>query len=126
MGKNKAVKEQMVKRYGSRCQATGIVTKKVTLHHLEKLEWGGPTTIANGSLLLDIVQQLLHNSIEKNDIELFYLANECFQLYKMCLDRGEEELIEYYETEVMPEYRKLLGIPESRKLVYTPKNKLRG
>lgn len=108
MSDNKGVKKAMVERYGSECMATGQKSKKVSYHHRYKKEWGGQATIENGALLLDAAQSLIHNSIEKEDIELYYLANECFELYKQCMDLGLEELVSDYREEVMPEYRKLI------------------
>lgn len=108
MSDNKGVKKAMIEQYGNECMATGKRSKKITYHHLYKVEWGGRSTIENGALLLDTAQSLLHNSIERKDIELYYLANECFDLYKQCIDLGLEELVGDYKEEVMPEYRKLI------------------
>lgn len=90
--------------YGCRCLLTNIKTSKLQYHHLEKKEYGGKTTVENGSQLINDIHQWVH-SLEQDDIELFYLVNECLKHYKQCMDLGLTDLVEQYENECMPEFR---------------------
>lgn len=102
-GKNSQAKDKLKIMYGCRCMLTGIKdNKKLTFHHIEKAEFGGPATPENGANIIHEIHEWLHCCIEYNDHELFELVNECLQLYKLCLDHNERELIEQYEQECMP------------------------
>ena len=107
--KNKSAKESLKILYGSRCMLTGIKQKKLTYHHCQaKKEQGGKSTTENGVNLIGDIHSWLHCSIECHDIEMYYLINECLLLYKKCLDQNLGELIQDYEQEIMPMYRRRL------------------
>lgn len=100
--KNGEARNRLNIKYGARCLLTNVKLQKGSYHHIWKKEWGGTATEENGANLVPDIHQWLHNVIEANDIELFYLINECLQLYKKCLDTNNQELIEQYEQECMP------------------------
>lgn len=95
------IKEQLEVLYGCRCLLTGIEDEKLTRHHIIKKEYGGEDSVENLALLCGKIHQWLH-SLEKSDKELFYLINECLKLYKYCIDNDCYDLINEYETEIMP------------------------
>lgn len=99
---NKEAREQLQVLYGCRCLLTGIKTDKLQYHHILKKEYGGNATVSNGANLIDEIHKWVH-SLENIDTELFWLVNESLDLYKQCLDLGHTELINQYESEVMPE-----------------------
>lgn len=70
-----------------------------------KKEQGGKATVENGVNLERDIHSWLH-SFECHDIEMYYLINECLLLYKKCLDQNLEELVQDYETEIMPRIEK--------------------
>ena len=86
---------------------TGIKTK-MTFHHLIKKEHNGSDTASNGALLINEIHQWLHASIEMNDEDLYDLITECLLLYKKCKNKNIQRLIELYETECMPEFKKVV------------------
>lgn len=102
---NKEAREQLQVLYGCRCLLTNIKTNKLQFHHLKKKQFGGKATVKNGAQLIAEIHQWTH-SLEHTDMELFNLVNECLDLYKQCLDLGDEELMNQYETECIPEFRK--------------------
>lgn len=103
---NKEAREQLQVLYGCRCLLTNIKTDRLTYHHcLLKKQHGGKVTIDNGAQIINEIHQWLHK-LEHTNIELFDLVNECLDLYKQVMDLGLTDLIEQYETECMPEYRK--------------------
>src|SRR5574344_1739935 len=102
---NKEVREQLQVLYGCRCLLTGIQTDKLTYHHINKKEHGGKATAENGAQIISEIHNWLH-SLEHTDIELYDLVNECLDLYKKAMDLGLVDLIEQYETECIPEFRK--------------------
>ena len=102
---NKEAREQLQVLYGCRCLLTNIKTNKLQYHHVIKKEHGGKATVANGAQIIDEIHQWLH-SLEHTDMELYDLVNETLYLYKQCLDLNNEELINQYENECMPEFRK--------------------
>lgn len=104
---NKEAREQLQVLYGCRCLLTNIDTDKLTYHHLIKKSKGGRATVDNGVQLIAEIHQWTH-SLEHTDMELYDLVNETLDLYKQCLDLGNEELINQYENECMPEFRKKL------------------
>ena len=107
---NKSAKESLKILYGSRCMLTGIKQSRLTYHHCQaKKEQGGKATTENGVNLERDIHSWLH-SFECHDIEMYYLINECLLLYKKCMDQNLEELVQDYEQELMPMYRKELGI----------------
>lgn len=81
---------------------TGIKAKKLTYHHLEKREHGGPATVLNGALLLEFIHSWLHCAIELHNKELYDLIIECLHLYKQCLSEEKYHLISQYQNECMP------------------------
>ena len=85
-----------------------LIKDKVTLHHVEKKADKGETTEENGALLIKTIHQWLHNHIERNDLEMYYLINECLQLYKICVMEDRQELLQQWEQECVPEFRKEL------------------
>lgn len=106
---NKSAKESLKILYGSRCMLTGIKQKKLTYHHCQtKKELGGKATVENGVNLLGDIHNWLHCCVEYNDIEMYYLINECLLLYKKCIDQNLGELVQDYEQDIMPIYRKRL------------------
>ena len=113
---NKSAKESLNILYGSRCMLTGIKQKRLTYHHCQaKKEQGGKATVENGVNLIGDIHSWLHCDIECHDIEMYYLINECLLLYKKCLDQGLEELVQDYEQEIMPMYRKQLDLYKTNK-----------
>ena len=102
---NKQVREALALLYGFRCMLTGIQTKDLSYHHITKKEHKGKATIENGSNLHPKIHEWFHNIVELKDKELFYLINECLMLYKKCLDLEKKELIDMYESEIMPIFR---------------------
>lgn len=98
---NKAKKEELYGMYGKRCMMTGS-KKCLTYHHIDKLDCGGPTTVENGAVLSSVAQQWLHNLIERTDKGLFYLINDCLELYKKVRDTNNQELIHMYNDEIIP------------------------
>ena len=92
--------------YGCRCLLTNIQTSKLQYHHclIKKCD-GGEATVNNGAQLITEIHQWLHQ-LEHTDMELYDLVNETLDLYKQCLDLGNEELINQYENECMPEFRR--------------------
>ncbi len=104
---NKEAREQLQVLYGCRCLLTGINTDKLTYHHIIKKEHKSPTNVKNGAQLIAEIHQWTHR-LEHTDMELYDLVNECLDLYKQCMDLGLTELIEQYENECMPEFRKKL------------------
>lgn len=104
---NKEAREQLQVLYGCRCLLTGIKTDKLSFHHILKKEHGGKATVENGAQIINEIHCWLHN-LENTDIELFNLVNETLDLYKQCTDLELVELIEQYESECMPEFRKKL------------------
>mgnify|MGYP007049655042 CR=1 FL=1 len=104
---NKQARLKLQILYGCRCLLTNIQTDKLTYHHLTKKEHGGKATVENGANLIREIHQWLHQ-LENSDIELYHLVNECLDLFKRVMSLGYTELIEQYETEVMPEARKKL------------------
>ena len=107
--KNKEASNLLEIRYGKECMATNL-TKEITYHHIQKANDGGKATVDNGARLQVDIHQWLHCACEYQDKELFNLINECLQLYKQCIDKGNKELIKQYKDEVIPEFRKILGI----------------
>lgn len=105
---NKGAKETLKTLYGCRCMLTNTKTSKLQFHHIEKKEYGGQATAENGANVVDGIHKFIHEQ-ERNDRELFYLINDCLLCYKECIDRGLTELVEEYECEVMPEYRRVLA-----------------
>lgn len=103
---NKSAKEEIKKLYSDKCMLTFL--KGISYHHIQKREDRGQATVENGALLNGRIHQWLHNVIEKNDKELYYLINECLLLYKKCRDDNRIELLEQYEEEVVREFRKKL------------------
>ena len=99
--RKKRIKEELEVLYGCRCLLTGIQQDKLTRHHIIKKEYGGEDTVDNLALLYGKIHQWLH-SLEKSDKELFYLINECLKLYKYCMDNDYYDLMNQYETEIMP------------------------
>ena len=104
---NAKASEKLKILYGCRCLLTNTETDKLHYHHIKKKEHGGKATVANGANLIREIHQWLHQ-LEYSDIELYHLVNECLQYYKLCLDLQELKLIEQYETECIPEFRKKL------------------
>lgn len=113
-GNNKARKDELINIYGKECMFTGV-KDDLTYHHIDKEEWGAPTDLENGSILSAVSQSWLHNYIEHIDPELYDLINECLILYKKVRDIGNEQLINQYRDEVMPEFI-------ARIVVYDKKN----
>lgn len=101
---NKSSKIALIMLYGQRCLLTNMKTKKLTYHHLEKKEWGGKATVENGVNLATVPHAWLH-SLENGQYELFMDLNICMASYKNCIDKGLTELIQDYETEIMPKVR---------------------
>lgn len=99
------VKRELITLYGYRCLLTGLSTHFLQYHHIFKQEWGYGITIENGALLSDEAHKWLHNQVEKQDMELFYLISECMILYKKCIDLGMQEEIKTYEEEIIPKVR---------------------
>lgn len=108
MGQNRRAKDQLISLYGARCLLTGDSTKELTYHHIEKREHGGPATPDNGAQVIEKAHNWLHNSLELKDPALFDLVNECLQLYKQCMDKGNKELIQQYEQECIPIMKQLI------------------
>lgn len=104
---NKDAREQLQVLYGCRCLLTNLKGDRLTYHHLIKKSKGGKATIDNGAQIINEIHCWLH-SLENVDMELFNLVNECLDLYKQCMDLELVELIEQYELECMPEFRKKL------------------
>lgn len=102
---NKEAREKLQVLYGCRCLLTGIQTAKLSYHHLLKKQHGGKATVDNGAQLINDIHQWVH-SLEHSDMELYDLVNECLDLYKQCIDLGLVDLVEQYETECIPEFRK--------------------
>lgn len=102
-------KETLITLYGCRDMLTLIETPKLDFHHIIKECNGGPRTVKNGALLEKPSHNWLH-SLENQDIELYLLINECFQLYKKCIDLKQQGLIDMYEQEVVPEVRRILTL----------------
>ena len=111
--KNNEKKELLYVRYGKVCMFTGV-KRDLTFHHIDKAEFGGPTTVDNGSVLSGVSQGWLHNYIEPTDPALFDLINECLLLYKMVMDKGDQELIQQYRDEIMPEFIARIAIYEKK------------
>ena len=103
---NRSARTQLILLYGAKCMATMLQTD-LTYHHIEKAEWGGKATIENGVVLTSKFHCWL-TDLECKDPELYDLVNECFVLYKMCLDRGLTELVDMYMDECVPEFQKKL------------------
>lgn len=108
MGNNGAKTDLQI-LYGARCMLTMVKTR-LTYHHIEKAEHGGPSTVDNGAILSEASQEWLHNNIERADPELFDLINECLILYKMSMDAGKEELVQMYQEECVPEFQKRISM----------------
>lgn len=126
MGNNKRIKKILINKYGCFCMMTGISVQKdsdLSYHHIVKREYGGRTTIENGATLLIEIHQWLHNNIESKDKEMFYLINECLKLYKKCLDLNKTELINEYEEEIMPLFRKELSKNKTIRLEFIKNRK---
>lgn len=104
---NKEARLKLQVLYGCRCLLTNLKGDRLTYHHLIKKSKGGKATVENGAQLIWEIHCWLH-SLENVDMELFNLVNECLQHYKLCLDLQELKLIEQYEDECMPEFRKKL------------------
>jgi hypothetical protein len=105
---NKVAKKLLELKYGKRCMLTGLYTSKLSYHHTaQKKEDGGRATEENGTNLLPLIHQWLHNDIEHNDIEKYWLINECLILYKMSLDLQNRELIDEYEQDLMPRFNEV-------------------
>lgn len=103
---NKQARLKLQLLYGCRCLLTGIKTDELSYHHCKiKKEYGGQATVENGAQLIDEIHKWIH-SLEHADMELYQLVNDCLDLYKQCIDKGLVDLIEQYETECMPEFRK--------------------
>jgi hypothetical protein len=105
---NKGAKETLKTLYGCRCMLTGVKAKRLQYHHIYKKEYGGRATVENGANVINEIHRFTHEQ-ERIDKELFYLINDCLLCYKECIDRGLTELVEEYECEVMPEYRRVLA-----------------
>ena len=101
---NRSSKERLAIMYGYRCMLTNVKTKQLTFHHLSKREWGGQATVENGVNLAKEPHQWLH-LVETQDFETFMDLNECLALYKKCIDMGMTELIQDYETDIVPKVR---------------------
>lgn len=105
---NKAAKKLLELQYGKKCFLTGYYSKKLTYHHTaQKRANGGKATVENGSNILPLLHQWLHNNIEQEDKNLYWLINECIILYKMSIDLEKEDLQKEYEEEVMPIYQNI-------------------
>ena len=107
--RNKEARLKLQVLYGCRCLLTNIETDKLHYHHIKKKEHGGITTVANGAPLIKEIHQWLH-SLEHTDIELYHLVNECLTYYKYCLDIEHSELINQFESECVPEFKKKVFI----------------
>lgn len=103
MSTNRAKREELYSKYGEECMCTGTTTD-LTYHHIQKAEYGGPTTILNGSVLSSASQAWLHNYIENTDQALYDLVNECLLLYKMAWDQGKVDIVEQWKQEIIPEF----------------------
>lgn len=104
---NKNVKEKLITIYGNGCMLTNINIDKdkhylLTMHHITKRCEGGQTNVDNGSNLIASIHNWLHNTIERDDRELFDLINECLYLYKKCMDENNLELIKQWREECVP------------------------
>lgn len=100
-------KDELAYLYGNRCMFTDS-KEVITYHHIEKECDGGPRNVENGALLTSISQAWLHNYIENQDPELFNLINECLQLYKICMDSNNVELLKQYRDEVIPLFQEAI------------------
>lgn len=100
-------KDALKALYGCQDMLTLIATKKLDFHHIIKECDGGARTVENGALLERESHQWLHR-LEIDDPEVYLLINECFQLYKKCMDLELPELIDMYEQEVVPEVKRIL------------------
>ena len=101
---NRSSKDRLAILYGYRCLLTNVKTKKLTFHHLSKKEWGGPASVENGANLTKEAHEWIHY-VETQDFETFMDLNDCLALYKKCIDMGMTELIQDYETEIIPKVR---------------------
>lgn len=104
---NKNVKEKLITIYGNRCMLTNININKdkhylLAMHHITKRCEGGQKNIDNGSNLIASIHDWLHNTIERDDRELFDLISECLYLYKKCMDENNLELIKQWREECVP------------------------
>ena len=111
---NKSSKIKLAMLYGQRCLLTNMKTKKLQFHHLSKKEWGGQATVENGVNLATIPHAWLH-SLESDEFELFMDLNICMASYKNCIDEGLTELVEEYETEIMPKIRERIKRYDKRR-----------
>lgn len=67
--------------YGKKCMITDIVTE-LALHHLDKVENGGKTTLDNGAILFYHFHQYLHNELEQKNYQLYQHVNDILIVYK--------------------------------------------
>ena len=102
---NQACREELKALYGCKCMLTGILTERLTYHHIVKKQYGGKATIINGANLVGKIHNWLHIA-ECKDRELYNLVNECLELYKQCMDREDIELINEWEYECQPKFVK--------------------
>ena len=106
---NKEAKLQIRLKYGSYCFMTGYkLNKDATYHHIVKKQHGGLPNAENGAILSSAIHNHLHSVIEHENKQQFALINECLNLYKKCMDKNEENLIEQYEGEIMPFFRQMI------------------
>lgn len=103
---NRAVKEEMYSIYGRECMLTSSPLN-LSYHHIFKAEFGGKNTVSNGAIICREAHNLLHE-LEHSNRALYELMNECLQLYKICRDKGNEELTEQYDQEVKPKVKRLI------------------
>jgi len=99
--KNKEVRKELQMLYGLRCLLTNEKTR-LSVHHIEKVEYGGNTNELNCVLLNRDIHDWLHNELEQNDRKMFELVNDCLDLYKKCIKLGLTDLVEEYENEIIP------------------------
>lgn len=101
---NKDARKQLQALYGCRCLLTNIKTNKLQYHHITKKEFDGVTDVENGACLIREIHEWLHN-LEKSDIELYHLINDCLVCYKKAIDLDKKELIQQYETDCVPRFK---------------------
>jgi len=106
MTKNKIIRLELIKIYGQICMLDEPLTKEnyITLHHLIKRQFNGPTTIENGALLSRLMHQYLHFIEHWYYGEYDYL-NEYLRYYKETRDEEEKGRMNKYVKQLTREIK---------------------
>ena len=104
--KNKIIRLELIKIYGKICMLGDVITldNYITLHHLIKRKFNGPTTIKNGALLSKLMHEYLH-FIENWYYGEYEYINDYLKYYKETRDDEERKRMNAYVKKLTREIK---------------------